>query len=102
MKSVLMGGHALSGQVRRHLGPVMGTVMAPHSFDEKFVRRSGLLDEIDPGLVRPARVCCQSLDAMSLVALLGAALYYHRWLSVTLIGVVITLIGVIMTRERRT
>jgi len=102
MKSVLMGGHALSGQVRRHLGPVMGTVMAPHSFDEKFVRRSGLLDEIDPGLVRPARVFCQPLDAMGWIALLAAALYYHPWLSLTLIGVVITLIGVIIQARRQT
>jgi hypothetical protein len=73
-----------------------------HSFDEKFVDRSELLDEIDPGFVRPARVFRQPLDAMSWIALLAAALYYHPWLSVTLIGVVITLIGVIIKARRRT
>ena len=38
---------------------------------------------------------------MSWVALLAAALYYHPWLSITLIGVVITLIGVIARLRRR-
>jgi len=39
---------------------------------------------------------------MSWVALLGAALYYHPWLSITLIGVAITLIGVIVRLRRQT
>ena len=39
---------------------------------------------------------------MSWLALLGAALYYHPWFSVTLIAAVITLIGVIVRLQRRT
>ena len=58
--------------------------------------------KIDPSLIRPVRVVCQTLDAMSWVALLGAALYYHPWLSITLIGVAITLIGVIVRLRRQT
>jgi hypothetical protein len=39
---------------------------------------------------------------MGWIALLAAALYYHPWLSATLIGATITLIGVIMKVRRRT
>jgi hypothetical protein len=35
---------------------------------------------------------------MGWLALLAAVLYYHPWLSVTLIGAAITLIGVIVNR----
>jgi len=39
---------------------------------------------------------------MGWLALLAAALYYHPWLSVTLMGAAITLIGVILRFRRRT
>jgi hypothetical protein len=39
---------------------------------------------------------------MGWLALIAAALYYHPWLSITLIGAAITLIGVIVNARRRT
>jgi len=39
---------------------------------------------------------------MGWIALLAAALYYHPWLSITLIGAAITLISVMLKARRRT
>jgi hypothetical protein len=41
-------------------------------------------------------------EVMGWIALLTAALYYHPWISFTVIGVAITLIGVIINARRRT
>lgn len=38
---------------------------------------------------------------MGLLSLVAAALYYHPWLTITLIGVVMTAIGVIAGRRRK-
>jgi hypothetical protein len=38
---------------------------------------------------------------MGLLSLLGAAFYYHPLITATLIGVMITLIGVVKTSRRR-
>jgi hypothetical protein len=59
-------------------------------------------DERDPLGVGPARILSQALHKMGWLAPLGAALYYHPWISITVIGVAVPLIGVTINARRRT